>query len=259
MSWIDVGLVAVFVLYGIIGLFQGFIVQCFRLGGIVCVFFYARFVAEPFGQWLAGVLSLNPLLAYYISLVFGALVVYAVCSLTGRAVHRIVSSGGGVSRKVNRWLGAATGLAKGFLIAFLLASIIDMIPAGALDRWKWAQADVEASNILPVVHGVNPLPHLRFLADLDDYKKLLEDKEAQLIFQKQPDFVRLHDHPKFRLAANDLELQGLIKDKAWRKVLLHKRVVALAFDREVRDILNKLNPKAALEQAEASRKAANPE
>ena len=251
--WIDVGLGVVVLFFGLMGLFQGVIVQLFRLGGLVLIIFYARLVAEPIGQWLAGHLPLNPIIAYYVSFVAGALIVYAVCSLMGRAVHKAVTTGGETQKQANRMFGGILGLVKGLVVAFVLASLIDMIPAARLSRWETAQEQVATSRFLRVVHPVNPLPELRFLADVDDYKKILADPEAQRILQRQPAFAQLQDHAKFRVAVDDKGLRKLIEEKRWPEVLVHKRVLALIFDRDIRRILNDLDPKAALEEAERSR------
>ena len=246
---VDLGVGVVVVLYGLIGLFQGVIVQLFRLGGLVLIIVYARFVAEPIGQWLAAKLSFNPLIAYYISFFVGSLVVYAVCALIGRAVNKVVVAGGGAPRKVNRTLGGLLGLAKGLVVAFVLVSILDMVPQKVLSRWAWVETQVAASRILPHVEKVNPLPELRFVTDIDDYKRLAESPEAQRIFQRTPEFATLQDHPKFRQAVSDPKLRVLIKEKRWPEVLVHEKVVALGFDREIRKILNDESFRAAVKAA----------
>ncbi|KPJ53025.1 MAG: hypothetical protein AMS16_05680 [Planctomycetes bacterium DG_58] len=249
--WVDLGVGVVVVLYGLIGLFQGVIVQLFRLSGLVLIVVYARFVAEPVGQWLAAKLGLNALIAYYISFIVGSLVVYAVCALIGRGVTKVVAAGGGAPRKVNRTLGGLLGLAKGLVVAFILVSVLDMIPQKVLARWEAVEKQVAASRILPHVHRVNPLPELRFVTDIDDYKRLLESPEAQRILQGTPEFVRLQDHPKFRQAVSDPKLRELIKAKPprWPEVLVHEKVIALGFDREIREILNDEKFRAALQAA----------
>lgn len=251
--WIDVVLGIIVIAYGIMGLFQGVIVQLFRLGGLVLIIFYARLVAEPIGQWLALHLRLNPLAAYYVSFIGGALIVYAVCALIGRGVHKLVVAQGERPQKANRLLGGVLGLAKGAIIAFVLAAIVDMIPPEKMGGLPWVGTQAKKSRLLARVHEVNPLPQARFLADIDDYKKVLEDPEAQRILQRQPAFVKLQDHPKFRVAVNDQELRKLVAEKHWPEVLVHEKVLALVFDREIRQLLNQMDPKTALEEAEKMR------
>ena len=61
------------------------------------------------------------------------------------------------------------------------------------------------------------------------------------------------EHP---FPAEDIEeLRELIQDKRWPRVIVHDKVLALLFDREVRELLNRLNPRAALEEAEKARAA----
>jgi membrane protein required for colicin V production len=251
--WIDGGVVVVVLVYTVMGLFQGVVVQLFRLAGLVLVVLYARFVADSVGHWIALHLEMNPLAAYYVSFVVGSLLVYAVCALTGRWVHRRVTGDGGTPREANRVLGAVLGLAKGVLVAFLLLSIVDMVPVSLLGRWTWFRAQAGRSRVLPQVRPANPLPEVRFLADVDDYKKVYENPEAQRILQRQRAFIELLNLPRFREAVNDEGLRELVKERRWPEVFVNEKVLALVFDREVRGKLNELNPRAALEEAEKLR------
>jgi len=251
--WIDLCLGLAIILCGVIGLFQGIITQLFRVGGLVLIILYARMVTEVVGQWIARQFSLMPLVAYYIALIVGGLIIYALCAFAGRAVHKMLKKSGGVAHSANRLLGGLLGLAHGLVIAFLVASIFEMVPPEALGDYPNLQADLRRSRSVPLVADVNPLPQLRFLRYVDEYKALMADKEAQEMFQRQKDFVALRDHAKFRQAASDKELLKLVEGKRWLEVAVHEKVIALLFDREVRDILNRLNPRAALEEAERVR------
>ncbi len=247
--WIDAGAVLIVAFYALLGLFQGIIAQVFRLIGLVLVFFYIRFVAEPVGQWLAARLDLNAIAAYYIALIAGALVLYAACALLGKAIHKMVVSGAEAPKTLDRALGLVLGFAKGAIVAFLIVCMLDMIPPERLGGSPWLQKQVKGSGLITRAHPWNPLPELRFLADVEDYKKLLDDPEAQRIFEAQPAFVALQNNAKFRMAASDSELRDLLARKQWADVLVHEKVLALVFDRDVRKILNELRPKVALDEA----------
>jgi len=247
--WIDLGALLVILLFVVIGLFQGFIVQCFRLLGLGLVVLYAKFVAESVGHWIAFHLEIDPIASFYLSFIAGSLIVYAVCSLIGRGVHRWATGSDDASREVNWMLGALLGLAKGALVAFLLLSILSMVPAASLGRWPRFQTQVRASRLLAQVRPVNPLPDVRFLADIDDYMKILDNPEAQRILERQPAAVELLNLPRVREAVSDEQLRALVQERNWPEVLRNERVLALLFDPEVRAKLNKVNPGAALEQA----------
>ncbi len=247
--WIDVGAILIILFYSVLGLFQGIIAQVFRLIGLVLVFFYIRFVAEPVGQWLAVRLDLNAIVAYYLALIAGSLVVYAACALLGKAIHKMLVSGAEAPKTLDRALGLALGFAKGAIVAFLVVCMMDMIPPERLGGWPRLQGQVKASGLIARAHPWNPLPELRFLADVDDYKKLFDDPEAQRIFQAQPAFVRLQDNPKVRDAFSDPGLRMLVAQKKWAEVLRNEKVLALVFDRDVRKLANDLRPKAALDEA----------
>jgi hypothetical protein len=135
--------------------------------------------------------------------------------------------------------------------------MLDMTAQASAGRWPGLQNQAARSQVMKRVHPLNPLPRLRFLADIPDYKKLLEDPEAQRIFEDPGNkpFARLCNHPKFRMAAGDPQLRLLIEQRNWREVMVNEKVLALVFDREVRDILNELGPwtRAALKEAERLR------
>jgi len=139
--WIDLILGCLIILCGLIGLFQGIIIQLFRLGGLALVILYARAVAEPAGQWVAVQFGLMPLVAYYVALIVGGLIIYAFCALVGHTVHKMLKTGGGTPHHVNRFLGGLLGLTHGLVIAFLLASIVEMVPTDALGDYPTLQAD----------------------------------------------------------------------------------------------------------------------
>ena len=252
-SWIDVGLGTIIGLFALMGLFQGIVRQLFRLGGLVLVIVYARFLAEPIGQWLSEIIEWNPLLVYYIALVGGAILVYFLCSFVGIAFHRRISKGG-VTGSANRFLGMLLGAAKGLLIAFVIASLIEMVPAESMGGWPAVQSQVQDSFLLKRLHPLNPLPELKFLRHVNDYKELRDDELAIKKLKEQDAVGELYSHPKFRRAGSDAEVNQLWKEKEWFKLMVHRRILALVFDAEVRDILNRIDPKKARMEADEERK-----
>ncbi|HUU42479.1 MAG TPA: CvpA family protein [Planctomycetota bacterium] len=256
--WIDLSLALAIILCGVMGLFQGILTQLFRVGGLVLIVLYARSVTEPVGEWLARQFNLMPLVAYYVALVVGGLIIYAFCAFAGRAVSRMLKKRGGTAHGANRVLGGLVGLVHGLVIAFLAASVLQMVPHEALGDYPRLQTDLRSSRAVPLVADVNPLPQLRFLRYVDDYKALLSDPQAQEIFERPPEFVKLRDNPKFREAVSDPKLLELIEQKRWPEVVVQDKVVSLLFDPEVREILNRLNPRAALEEADRVRAQKTP-
>ncbi len=246
--WLDGIAILIVLFFAALGYFQGIIVQMFRIIGLVLVFFYIYLVAEPMGQWVSAHLDLNPVVAYYVALIGGALILYAACSLMGKAIHKMLAKTE-KPQTLDRVMGMAVGLIKGAIIAFLLLCMIDMIPPARTGSWTWLREQAAGSSLVVRLHPWNPLPELRFLADVDDYKKLFDDPEAQRIFQAQPAFVRLQDNPKVRDAFSDPGLRMLVAQKKWAEVLRNEKVLALVFDRDVRKLANDLRPKAALDEA----------
>jgi uncharacterized membrane protein required for colicin V production len=256
--WLDVAAILIVLLYTIVGYFQGIIVQIFRIIGLVLVFFYIAFVAEPVGQWLGGQLHMNAVTAYCAALIVGALVLYAACTLIGKSIHKMLAATE-TPQMLDRILGMGLGLVKGLVVAFLFLCLLGLVPPEAMGNAPWLKNQASRSMLVKRVAPWNPMPELRFLADLEDYKKLLIDTRAQEILQqKDPAFRRLYDNEKFREAMNDAtaekgELKGLLSRKDWPRVLVHPKVLALVFDREVRKLLNEMRPGEALRQAAAER------
>jgi uncharacterized membrane protein required for colicin V production len=248
--WIDLGAVLVVLIYTTLGLIQGVIAQIFRLVGLVLVVLYARFVAESGGYWIALHLGVHPAVSYGISLIGGALILYAVCALFGRAVTRWATGSDDASREVNWTLGALLGFAKGILVAFLLLAMMAMVPAASLGRHPWIQTQLRRSWLLERVRPVNPLPEVRFLADIEDYKKVYENPEAQRILERQPAVIELLNLPRVREAVSDEQLRAIVQEKNWQELFVNEKFLALLFDPEVRAKLNKVKPRDALRQAE---------
>ncbi len=260
--WIDIAAILIVLLYTIVGYFQGIIVQIFRLIGLVLVFFYIAFVAEPVGQWLGAQLHMNAVTAYCATLIVGALVLYAACTLIGKSIHKMLAATE-TPQMLDRILGMALGLVKGLVVAFLFLCLVGLVPPEAMGNAAWLKDQAGKSMLVERVRPWNPMPELRFLADIEHYKKLLSNdpsekvlrERALEIFQKSAPFVRLQNNPKFREAVSDESLKQLIadcqKNGDWLRVLAHKQVIALVFDREVRKCLNEMRPGEALRQAAA--------
>jgi membrane protein required for colicin V production len=259
--WLDLGALVLIVGFAVLGFFMGIIVQIFRLIGMVAIFFYIYFVAEPVGEWLAVHMQMGSIAAYYTALIGGALVIYAIFALLGRSISNMVSKGGEAPQTLDRVLGFGLGVVKGLVVAFLVLCMFDMVPSGKFGGSPWVTAQKRESSLIPRVHPWNPLPELSFLQYAEEYKKIADeyyrgDPTALNLLLIQPPAKALRANPKFEVAAHDPELQRLIEKKLWPDVLVNDKILALVFDRNVRTLLNQLRPDQALKDAAISRAGA---
>lgn len=247
--FLDIAIVVVILAFGLMGLFQGVIIQLFRLGGLVAIYFYGRFGAEPAGEWLSVKMGLNPLAAYYVALIAGAALAYMVCVLTGLIVHRIVTGAGETPRKINRGLGGCLGLLRGALVAFIIAAALDMAAPAAAEKMPFLSRQIEGSLAVQWVQPMNPLVELGFIADVPKVMKIARSEPARQHLKQQPPVQRLENHPTVKVALDDPEVQQLIQDREWRALLSHPKIYPLFYDREIREMLNSPDMRQAIDES----------
>lgn len=248
--YIDIALIVLILLFGLLGLFQGVVIQLFRLGGLVAIYFYARFAAEAVGQWLSQMSGLNPVASYGISLIVGSALVYMVCSVTGLIMHRIVTGAGETPRKINRSLGGSLGLLRGVLVAFIIAAAFDMLaPAAEAKEMNVLHEQIEASLAVQWVHVMNPLMDLGILSDIPKISVISHDPDAMKYLKEQPVVHRLENHRRVQAALKDEEVNELARDGRWWNLLSHPKVSPLFYDDEIHEIVNSREMRQAIDEA----------
>ena len=247
--FIDIALVVVILAFGLMGLFQGVIIQLFRLGGLVAIYFYWRFAAERAGEWLSLKAGINPLASYYVALIAGSAVVYMICSVTGLIVHRIVTGAGETPRRINRTLGGGLGLLRGVLVAFIIAAALDMAAPAAAEKMPGLSRQIDASLAVKRVHPINPLLELGFLRNLQEVVTISRDEPARQYLNEQPPVVRLRNHPKVKAALEDPDVQRLIQERNLHGLLSHPKIRPILFDAEIRDLLNSPEMRQAIDES----------
>lgn len=255
--YVDLALAAIILAFGLMGLFQGVIIQLFRLGGLVAIYFYWRLAAERSGEWLSLKAGLNPLASYYAALIAGSALAYMICSVAGLLVHRVVSGAGETPRRINRTLGGGLGLLRGVLVAFITAAALDMAAPIAAENMPGFSRQIDASLAVKRVHPINPLLELDFLRNIQEVMTISRDEPARQFFAEQPPVVRLRNHPKVKTALEDPDVQRLIEERDLRRLLSHPKVRPILFDAEIRDLLNSPEMQQAID--EAAKRAAPPQ
>jgi uncharacterized membrane protein required for colicin V production len=129
--YIDVGLVAIFVLFGFIGFFRGFLLQLISLAAAVIALIVTLYVYEPVSQFVFDWLSVrfSELDLDYQIVEFGcAVLLFSVVYILSGAVLDIIRKllvKSDIVRNSDRLLGFAAGLLKALVIILLLVLVAE--------------------------------------------------------------------------------------------------------------------------------------
>jgi hypothetical protein len=103
-----------------------------------------------------------------------------------------------------------------------------------------------------VLNVIDPLPD-RFYRDLDQYSRLLEDREALQKLLEYPGFRRILDSPLISELQKDPEVMADVESGNLAGVLTNRKIVPLLDDPQIRRAFTPDNLEAALNYAVASR------
>ncbi|UYG01377.1 MULTISPECIES: CvpA family protein [unclassified Halomonas] len=135
LTWLDALFLAVMALSMMVGFLRGFVREALGLSAWVVALMVARVLADPVAELLSGMID-----SYDARLVLAfALVIFAVillCGIVIRLVHAaIVWVGMGL---LNRFAGAAFGLARGVVVLLIATVLITLTPFSDLQAWQQA-------------------------------------------------------------------------------------------------------------------------
>lgn len=151
MNWIDIALLLILTVSVIIGLWRGLVYEVLSVAAWVVAFFVAQAFAEPVGQWLP-MGSATPTMRF----AAGFALVFIAAAFAGGwvawLVKKMVETVG--LRPIDRVLGGAFGLARGVIILFGVAIIINMTPLAAENDW---QQSVGTRLLGGALHSLKPL------------------------------------------------------------------------------------------------------
>ena len=135
VSWIDLSLLLVLVLFGLRGYFRGLFREVFSLAGLVLGFMVAVRYNEPMAGLVRTYWAASPLLLKGVAFVAAFFLVYFILNLVGWALHR--SEKILLLHTVNRVGGVAIGVGKGAAIMALLVVLLasaSWVPHSTRDR-----------------------------------------------------------------------------------------------------------------------------
>ncbi len=242
---VDLGVVALLLLFTVLGIYQGLVPQLFRIGALLLIWFLVKPLGMVFSVPLLP-FGFPGLTGFYLGVLIGGVVVFAGLSLLGRYLSDRFINTRTSRMELHSKLGGYAGFIKGILVAVLALFILGALPEGYLQKKPRLDAQLKNSWSVSLAKLINPLPELTVFDDLSAYQKLLKDPEAVARLKEQPAFQKLRQHPAVQELLADAEISRKFEERDYRALLAEPKVVRVLKDKEVRTLLSKLNPRQAL-------------
>ncbi len=135
LTWIDALFLAVLALSMLAGFVRGFVRESLGLAAWVVALMVARVLAEPVAELMSGFIdSFDARLVLAFVLVIFAVIL--LCGIVIRVVHAAVEWVG--MGLLNRFAGAAFGVARGAVILLVATVLITLTPLAELQAWQQA-------------------------------------------------------------------------------------------------------------------------
>jgi membrane protein required for colicin V production len=151
LAWVDLALLGLLVLSTIVGLMRGLVFEVLSLVGWVVSYFAAQWLTPQMSHRIpvGAEGSLMNHLATFALMFFGVLLLWGMCAwLIKRLVRASVISG------ADRLMGAVFGLARGVLMAWVIATFVAWTPLAQSAPWRESHGAV---MLLGVLEGLKPL------------------------------------------------------------------------------------------------------
>ncbi|CAN5329407.1 CvpA family protein [soil metagenome] len=145
MGWVDVALLAILVVSVLVGLVRGLVFEVLALLGWVAAYFSAYWA----GPYLASYIPLGtPGSALNQGVAFGAAFIIAliVWGLFARLLRSLVRAS--PLSGIDRVLGGGFGALRGFLLLFVIVTVVTLTPAKSSDAWRRSQGAVWLNALL---------------------------------------------------------------------------------------------------------------
>ena len=133
LGWIDIALLAVFLLSVLVGLWRGFVFEIVSLLGWLVAFIIANSAGPLLAEFIPLGSAESPLrlwIAYAVVFVL----VLITCTLLARMLRALVSAT--PLSFIDRLLGGAFGVARGALILVVLGTLVMLSPYATSTPWK---------------------------------------------------------------------------------------------------------------------------
>ena len=133
LGWVDIALLAVFLLSVLVGLWRGFVFEIVSLLGWLVAFIIAN-SAGPFLADRVPLDSVSPQARLWIAYIVVFVLVLVTCTLLARMLRALVSAT--PLSFVDHLLGGVFGVVRGALILVVVATLVALSPYADSTTWK---------------------------------------------------------------------------------------------------------------------------
>lgn len=245
---LDAIILALAVLFGLLGWFTGWWSQLVRLGALLTAYLLAGPGGKLFGSGLSAWWGLPPLLGRIGASAMTFVLVYVVLATLGAVVVRrwkkkAESAGNLLFRTSDRVAGAALGAAKVLALSYLLLCGLVLLeePLKRITGNKFSP--LEGSGLATFARHHNALSglHLPLIGQLPKLARLSADPELPEKLARSPQVKKLLSHPKIQALAEDRVLQAAARRNDIAAILGNPRLNAALSDPEILRLLEQID------------------
>jgi membrane protein required for colicin V production len=134
LGWVDIALLAVFLLSALVGLWRGFIFEIVSLLGWVVAFILANTLGPLLADYIPVGESHNPQLGLWIAYVAVFVLVLLLCTLFARMLRALIAAT--PLSFVDHLLGGVFGVVRGAVILVAVGMLVTLSPYANSTPWK---------------------------------------------------------------------------------------------------------------------------
>ena len=133
LGWVDIVLLAVFLLSVLVGLWRGFVFEIVSLLGWLVAFIIAN-SAGPFLADLVPLGGADPQVRLWVAYIVVFVLVLLTCTLLARMLRALVSAT--PLSFIDHLLGGVFGVVRGALVLVVVATLVTLSPYASSTTWK---------------------------------------------------------------------------------------------------------------------------
>ena len=134
LGWVDIALLAVFLLSALVGLWRGFIFEIVSLLGWVVAFILANTLGPLLADYIPVGDNHNPQLGLWIAYVAVFVLVLLLCTLFARMLRALIAAT--PLSFIDHLLGGAFGVVRGAVILVAVGMLVTLSPYADSTPWK---------------------------------------------------------------------------------------------------------------------------
>ncbi len=160
MAVLDWVFAAVLLVSMVVGIWRGLVFEVLSVSGWIAAFVLAQWWAPdvaswlPLGQWSAS-------LRYAVGFVLVLVVTLFASALLAMLARKVIEAVG--LRPIDRLLGAAFGLLRGFVIVLAATVVVQMTPLRDTETWSESAGAQAAAKALKTLKPILPEPFGQYL------------------------------------------------------------------------------------------------